>query len=166
MTFDGDLDEARAPLSVTLVLDRELDISRGDLIVASSAPATVAKTVKAALIRPHQRSLHGFRNCCRCTRSHNQIAAADIELAIQHQRHRKRRASLVKVSVEGHYARNLRAPAGRQHGKFVARSYRSRRNLSRKTAKGVVRTKNALHRKAEGRVAILRGRWQLLQQRQ
>ena len=32
VTFDGDLDEARAPLSVTLVLDRELDISRGDLI--------------------------------------------------------------------------------------------------------------------------------------
>jgi hypothetical protein len=32
VTFDGDLDEAVAPLSVTLVLDRELDISRGDLI--------------------------------------------------------------------------------------------------------------------------------------
>ena len=32
VTFDGDLDEAIAPLSVTLVLDREVDISRGDLI--------------------------------------------------------------------------------------------------------------------------------------
>ena len=31
VTFDGDLDEARAPVSVTLVLDRELDISRGDI---------------------------------------------------------------------------------------------------------------------------------------
>ncbi|MGP8271208.1 MAG: sulfate adenylyltransferase subunit CysN [Terracidiphilus sp.] len=57
VTFDGDLDEARAPLSVTLVLDRELDISRGDLIVASSAPATVAKTVKAALVWTDQRGL-------------------------------------------------------------------------------------------------------------
>ena len=43
VTWDGDLDEAIAPLSVTLVLDRELDISRGDLIVAADAPATVAQ---------------------------------------------------------------------------------------------------------------------------
>ncbi len=57
VTFDGDLAEAHAPLSVTLVLDRELDISRGDLIVASSAPATVAKTVKAALVWMDQRGL-------------------------------------------------------------------------------------------------------------
>jgi len=57
VTFDGDLAEARAPLSVTLVLDRELDISRGDLIAASSASATVAKTVKAALVWMDQRGL-------------------------------------------------------------------------------------------------------------
>lgn len=33
VTFDGDLEEAFAPQSVTLTLDRELDISRGDMIV-------------------------------------------------------------------------------------------------------------------------------------
>jgi sulfate adenylyltransferase large subunit len=32
VTFDGDLDLAFAPMSVTLVLDQELDISRGDLM--------------------------------------------------------------------------------------------------------------------------------------
>ena len=32
VTFDGDFEKAVAPLSVTLVLDREIDISRGDLI--------------------------------------------------------------------------------------------------------------------------------------
>src|SRR5215469_4711533 len=41
VTWDGDLDEAFAPLSVTLVLDRELDVSRGDLIVATKEPSTV-----------------------------------------------------------------------------------------------------------------------------
>ena len=60
VTYDGDLAEANAPLSVTLVLDRELDISRGDLIVASQAPAAVAKHLKAALVwmdsRPLQRN--------------------------------------------------------------------------------------------------------------
>jgi sulfate adenylyltransferase large subunit len=50
VTYDGDLAEAYAPLSVTLVLNRELDISRGDLIVLADAPATVAKSVKAALV--------------------------------------------------------------------------------------------------------------------
>jgi sulfate adenylyltransferase subunit 1 len=42
VTWDGDLDEAVAPLSVTLVLDRELDISRGDLITAEDATARLS----------------------------------------------------------------------------------------------------------------------------
>ncbi len=57
VTWDSDLDEAFAPLSVTLVLDRELDISRGDLIVASEEPATIAKTATAALVWMDQRPL-------------------------------------------------------------------------------------------------------------
>ena len=61
VTWDGDLAEAHAPLSVTLVLNRELDISRGDLIVASHAPATVAKQVKAALVWMDQRPLERSR---------------------------------------------------------------------------------------------------------
>ncbi len=50
VTWDGDRKEAIAPLSVTLVLDREVDISRGDLIVGSSAQATVARSAKAAMV--------------------------------------------------------------------------------------------------------------------
>jgi sulfate adenylyltransferase large subunit len=57
VTWDGDLPEAYAPLSVALVLDRELDISRGDLIVAAHSPATVANRVKAALVWMDQRPL-------------------------------------------------------------------------------------------------------------
>ena len=61
VTWDGDFAEAHAPLSVTLVLDRELDISRGDLIVSSQAQATVAKSVKAALGWMDQRPLERNR---------------------------------------------------------------------------------------------------------
>ena len=57
VTWDGDLEEAYAPLSVTLVLDRELDISRGDLIVSAQEPAAVSKAVKAALVWMDQRPL-------------------------------------------------------------------------------------------------------------
>jgi hypothetical protein len=57
VTWDGDMDEARAPLSVTLVLDHELDISRGDLIVSADSQATVARSAKAALVWMDQRPL-------------------------------------------------------------------------------------------------------------
>jgi sulfate adenylyltransferase subunit 1 len=61
VTFDGDLDEAHAPLSVTLVLNHELDISRGDLIVSAHAPATVARNINAALVWMDQRPLDPSR---------------------------------------------------------------------------------------------------------
>ena len=57
VTWDGDLAEAHAPLSVTLVLNRELDISRGDLIVSADEPAIVAKSVTASLVWMDQRPL-------------------------------------------------------------------------------------------------------------
>jgi sulfate adenylyltransferase large subunit len=61
VTWDGDLAEAVAPLSVTLVLDSELDISRGDLIVSAEAQATVTKSIKAALVWMDQRPLEPHR---------------------------------------------------------------------------------------------------------
>jgi sulfate adenylyltransferase large subunit len=57
VTWDGDLQEAAAPLSVTLALDREVDISRGDLLVAANAQATVARRVKAAVVWMDGRAL-------------------------------------------------------------------------------------------------------------
>ncbi len=57
VSWDGDLDEAVAPLSVTLVLDRELDIGRGDLIATASAPATVARSLRAAVVWMDRRPL-------------------------------------------------------------------------------------------------------------
>ena len=61
VTWDGDLAEAHAPLSVTLVLDRELDISRGDLIASADEPALAVKNVKAALVWMDQRPLERKR---------------------------------------------------------------------------------------------------------
>ena len=57
VTWDGDLNEAAAPLSVTLVLDHEVDISRGDLIVASTSPAIVTKNATASLVWMNQSPL-------------------------------------------------------------------------------------------------------------
>jgi sulfate adenylyltransferase large subunit len=50
VTFDGDLDEARAPQSVTLTLTDELDISRGDLLVSPESPAVTTTRFTASLV--------------------------------------------------------------------------------------------------------------------
>ncbi len=50
VTFSGDLPEARAPQSVVLTLEQELDISRGDLLVAPGSPAVTATRLTASLV--------------------------------------------------------------------------------------------------------------------
>ncbi len=49
VTFDGDLEMAHAPMSVTLTLADEIDISRGDMI-AAGAPPQAAKTLDATMV--------------------------------------------------------------------------------------------------------------------
>src|SRR5690606_32670631 len=50
VTLDGDLEEAAAGQSVTLVLDREVDVSRGDVLAFAEQPPAVADQVQAHLI--------------------------------------------------------------------------------------------------------------------
>jgi bifunctional enzyme CysN/CysC len=53
VTADGDLPAAEAGQSVTLTLDRETDISRGDLIVSAADPAGLADQFEAHLVWMH-----------------------------------------------------------------------------------------------------------------
>ncbi|MCK9589984.1 MAG: sulfate adenylyltransferase subunit CysN [Terrimicrobiaceae bacterium] len=53
VAFGGDLPEAVAGQSVTLVLGDEIDISRGDVISAADAPAEVADQFEVALVWMH-----------------------------------------------------------------------------------------------------------------
>jgi len=47
VTFDGNLDEAFAPQSVTLTLEDEIDISRGDIIVQAGKAPQIANEIEA-----------------------------------------------------------------------------------------------------------------------
>jgi sulfate adenylyltransferase subunit 1 len=49
VTFDGNLETAAAPHSVTLLLEDEIDVSRGDLISHSAAPARALRRFDAML---------------------------------------------------------------------------------------------------------------------
>jgi len=63
-TYDGELDEAMAPMSLTLRLEDELDISRGELICHPEEAPLVARELEAdicwmtdELLRPRSRYL-------------------------------------------------------------------------------------------------------------
>jgi len=55
VTFDGDLDMAFAPMSVTLTLDDEIDISRGDVLTVE--PALVSQRFEAEVVWMDERPL-------------------------------------------------------------------------------------------------------------
>ena len=48
-TFDGDVDRARAPQSITVVLEDQLDISRGEVLAATGSLPVVAREFDATL---------------------------------------------------------------------------------------------------------------------
>jgi bifunctional enzyme CysN/CysC len=60
-TFDGDLDEAIAGQSVTLVLADEVDVSRGSVLCAADRPAEVADQFEAHVIWMHDSPMHAGR---------------------------------------------------------------------------------------------------------
>ena len=67
VTWDGDLEMAHAPMSVTLTLEDEIDISRGDVLVADSQPAalsyqpSVEKKFEAEMVWMDERPLDPAR---------------------------------------------------------------------------------------------------------
>jgi sulfate adenylyltransferase subunit 1 len=72
VTFDGSLQSASAGQSITLLLEEHVDISRGDMLVAASQPATLLKQVVADVCWMADEALdarrkywikHGTRQC-------------------------------------------------------------------------------------------------------
>jgi len=57
VTYDGDLREALAPMSVTLRLRDEIDLSRGDMLVAAEGVPHVARKFSAMLVWLHAEPL-------------------------------------------------------------------------------------------------------------
>ncbi len=58
VTYDGDLEQAFAPMAVTFTLEDEIDISRGDMIVGQEeTPATVADKFKAHIVWMTEKAL-------------------------------------------------------------------------------------------------------------
>jgi bifunctional enzyme CysN/CysC len=56
-TYDGERDEAFAPMSVTLRLEHEIDVSRGDMLVRPENVPSVSRTFDAMVVWLHERGL-------------------------------------------------------------------------------------------------------------
>jgi bifunctional enzyme CysN/CysC len=57
VTMDGDLDDAIAGQSVTITLQDEIDVSRGDVIAAADAPPGIADQFEATVIWMHDEEM-------------------------------------------------------------------------------------------------------------
>ncbi len=57
LAFDGEIKDAFAPLSVTLLLENEIDVSRGDMIVKTTDSARVAQDYEADICWLSERPL-------------------------------------------------------------------------------------------------------------
>jgi sulfate adenylyltransferase subunit 1 len=57
VTYDGPLDEATSPMSVTLQLEDEIDLSRGDMLVAPDRPPHIAQRFAATIVWMHSQPL-------------------------------------------------------------------------------------------------------------
>ena len=76
-TYDGELEEAIAPMSLTLRLEDELDVSRGELICRPEEAATVARELQADICWMSERPLQpGARYALKQT---SRIAGAIID---------------------------------------------------------------------------------------
>src|SRR5205807_3593111 len=57
VTYDGELGEAGPSMSVTVKLEDEIDLSRGDMLVSPSAPPQVSRRFEAMVVWLHPRPL-------------------------------------------------------------------------------------------------------------
>ena len=57
VTYDGDREEAFPPLSVTLTLADEIDVSRGDMLAHEGDLPEVARSIEAMVVWMHERPL-------------------------------------------------------------------------------------------------------------
>jgi sulfate adenylyltransferase large subunit len=62
VTYDGQLAEAFAPMSVTLKLEDEIDLSRGDMLVQQDSLSYVARRFEATVVWMHAQPLAVGRN--------------------------------------------------------------------------------------------------------
>lgn len=94
VTYDGELDEAIAPMAVTLTLEDEIDISRGDVIVHGDRAPHVGSLFDASVIWMHESALLPGKQY------EFKLGAKSAKGMIQHIHHQVDVNSLMQSSVD------------------------------------------------------------------
>lgn len=76
VTADGDLDEAQAGQSVTLTLEDEIDVSRGDVICGGQAPSLISDQFAAHILWMHEDAMLPGRQYY--MKVHNKLLSASV----------------------------------------------------------------------------------------
>jgi bifunctional enzyme CysN/CysC len=82
-TFDGELDEAFAPMAVTVTLDENVDVSRGDMFVSPNNVPHLGREIEAMLVWMSQTALvPGREYLIKQTSVHAPAIVADLRYRI------------------------------------------------------------------------------------
>ncbi|MBL8176986.1 MAG: sulfate adenylyltransferase subunit CysN [Bryobacterales bacterium] len=102
VTFDGELDAASAPMSVTLTLEDERDISRGDMIVHPDALPAAARQFTADLVWMVEDPLsHGRNLLLKHTSQQVSVRVTSIESRLNIQTMERKPAPLLELNDIG-----------------------------------------------------------------
>ncbi|PJZ71163.1 sulfate adenylyltransferase [Leptospira perolatii] len=101
-TLQGAVEEAYAPMSVTILLEDEIDISRGDMIVVANHKPTVAQELEAELCWMDSKSLvPGGKYLLRQTTNGVKAIVREISYRIDPQTHAKLEAHQLALNEIG-----------------------------------------------------------------
>ncbi|TGM15837.1 sulfate adenylyltransferase [Leptospira selangorensis] len=101
-TYENEVEEAFAPMSVTILLDDEIDISRGDMIVTDKHQPTVSQDLEAELCWMDAKSLvPGNKYLLRQTTGSVKSAVKEISFRIDIQTHEKLESSQLALNEIG-----------------------------------------------------------------
>ena len=101
-TYESEVEEAFAPMSVTILLEDEIDISRGDMIVTDKHQPTVSQDLEAELCWMDAKSLvPGNKYLFRQTTGSVKSAVKEISFRIDIQTHEKLESSQLALNEIG-----------------------------------------------------------------
>ncbi|MEI1277540.1 GTP-binding protein [Leptospira venezuelensis] len=101
-TYESEVEEAFAPMSVTILLEDEIDISRGDMIVVDKHQPTVSQDLEAEVCWMDAKSLvPGNKYLLRQTTGSVKSAVKEISFRIDIQTHEKLESSQLALNEIG-----------------------------------------------------------------
>jgi bifunctional enzyme CysN/CysC len=113
VTYDGELEEAFAPMAVTLTLEDEIDVSRGDmLVIPAKSPHVVEQQVEAMVVWMAEKPFVPGKKSYWIKQTTRTVTGeiADLRYAVDVNHLEKRQARQLAMNEVGHVQLSLNQP--------------------------------------------------------